>query len=156
LFSEYFGKRDQKENDAMTIPDKKPFSWPTAPVDAPTERRPPKPAYAAPTPNAPPLPVPREPATVFDLLEWAAQRATTADDAAIVRETAKRLRHREDARLTPEKLRAMREKQAMLERKAQEWEATMARDRFLLQISHPHAELKVKARARIEADITMS
>jgi hypothetical protein len=75
------------------------YTWPglvSTPVDsvktnnvAPTERRPPRPDYAAPTPNVPPLPAPREPATVFDLLEWAAQCATTADDAATVRRCGK-------------------------------------------------------------------
>jgi hypothetical protein len=114
---------------------RKPFAWPTAPAApaapsaAPTERRPPRPTYAAPTPNTPLLPTPHGPATVFDLLEWAAQRATTADYAAIVRDTARRLRQREDRRLTPEKLRAIQEHAAMLERKAREREAMMAQYR---------------------------
>jgi hypothetical protein len=71
---------------------------------------------------------------VFDLLEWAAQRAATeltADDAAFVRRCGQELRRREESRLTPEKLARMTEEKERRERKTAEWEATMARDQFL-------------------------
>jgi hypothetical protein len=116
------------------------YTWPglvSTPVDsvktnnvAPTERRPPRPDYAAPTPNVPPLPAPREPATVFDLLEWAAQCATTADDAATVRRCGQELRARQEDR---EKYQRMLEHKAMVKRKEQEREARAERYALFLR-----------------------